>query len=79
MMLGMLVSIIITALLLYIAFNTKFNEERLPVWTYYVIALLTLASWESAIIMLGLCIYSLYKGIKSGDVDTLPWIEDLFD
>lgn len=75
----MIVSIIITALLLYVAFHTKLNGEKLPRWTFFVIALITLASWQSAIVMLGICCYSLYKGIKSGDVDTLNWIEDLID
>ena len=73
----MLISIIITALLLYIAFRTKINNSRLPIWTFYVIALIALASWESALVMLGICIYCLYKGVKSGEINTLSWIENL--
>ena len=73
----MLISIIITALLLYIAFRTKINNSRLPNWTFYVIALIALASWESALVMLGICIYCLYKGVKSGEINTLSWIENL--
>lgn len=73
----MLISIIVTVLLLYIAFHSKYDGDRFPQWTYYVIALLTLASWKSALVMLGLCIYCLYKGIKTGQVSTLNWIERL--
>ena len=73
----MIVSIIITALLLYVAFRTKINNSRLPNWTFYVIALLALASWESAIVMLGICTYCLYNGVKSGNVSTISWIENL--
>lgn len=73
----MLISIVITILLLYIAFHTKYDGDIFPKWVYYVIALLTLASWESALVMLGLCIYCLYKGIKSGEISTLKWIENL--
>ena len=73
----MLISIILTVVLLYVAFNTKFNGDRLPTWAFYAIALLTLASWESALVMLGICIYCLYNGIKSGEISTLNWIENL--
>lgn len=73
----MLISIIVTVVLLYVAFHTKYEGVKLPTWTYYIIALLTLASWESAIVMLGICIYCLYKGIKDGCVSTVSWIENL--
>ena len=73
----MLISIILTVVLLYVAFNTKFNGDRLPTWAFYAIALLTLASGESALVMLGICIYCLYNGIKSGEISTLNWIENL--
>lgn len=73
----MLISIILTILLLYVAVNTKIDGNKLPQWTLYSIALLTLASWESAIVMLGICIYCLYKGINSGQISTLNWIENL--
>ena len=73
----MLISIIVTVLLLYIVFHSKYDGDKFPQWVYYVIALLTLASWESALVMLGLCIYFLYKGIKTGQIDTLDWIENL--
>lgn len=73
----MLISIILTVVLLYVAFNTKFGGNRLPTWAFYAIALLTLASWESALVMLGICIYCLYNGIKSGQINTLNWIENL--
>jgi len=75
----MLISIILTVVLLYLAFNTKLNGDKLPTWVYYVIALLTLASWESALVMLGVCIYCLYIGIKSGEISTLKWIEKLIN
>ena len=75
----MLISIILTVVLLYVAFNTKFGGDRLPTWAFYAIALLTLASWESALVMLGLCIYCLYKGVKSGEVKTISWIENLIN
>ena len=73
----MLVSIILTVLLLYVAFNNKLNGDKIPIWIFYTINLLTLASWESAIVMLGICIYCLYNGVKSGQIDTLNWIENL--
>lgn len=73
----MLISIILTVLLLYVAFNTKIDGDKLPQWILYSIALLTLASWESAIVMLGICIYCLYKGVNSGQISTLNWIENL--
>ena len=73
----MLISIILTVLLLYVAFNTKIDGNKLPQWILYSIALLTLASWESAIVMLGICIYCLYKGVNSGQISTLNWIENL--
>ena len=73
----MLISIILTVVLLYVAFNTKFGGDRLPTWAFYAIALLTLASWESALVMLGICIYCLYKGINTGQISTLNWIEKL--
>lgn len=73
----MIISIIVTVVLLYVAFHTKYEGDKLPTWTYYIIALLTLASWESAIVMLGICIYCLYKGVKSGEVRTVSWIENL--
>lgn len=73
----MLISIILTVLLLYVAFNTKLDGDKLPQWMYYSIALLTLASWESALVMLGLCVYCIYKGVKSGEISTIKWIEDL--
>lgn len=75
----MLISIIITVALLYVAFHTKFDGDRLPTSAFYAIALLTLASWESALVMLGLCIYCLYKGVKSGEVKTISWIENLIN
>lgn len=73
----MLISIILTALLLYVAVNTKYYGEPLPRWMLYSIAFLTLASWESAIVMIGICIYCLYKGINTGQISTLKWIEKL--
>jgi len=73
----MLISIILTVLLLYVAFNTKLYGDKLPQWILYSIALLTLASWESAIVMLGICIYCLYTGVKAGQISTLNWIENL--
>ena len=73
----MVLSIIITALLLYVAFRTKMNNSGLPNWIFYAIALIALASWESAVVMLGMCIYCLYKGVKSGEISTLNWIESL--
>lgn len=73
----MIISIILTILLVFIAVNTKVNGESFPKWGLYSIALLTLASWESAIVMLCICIYCLYKGVSSGNVSTLKWIEDL--
>lgn len=74
----MLISIILTVVLLYVAFNTKFDGDRFPTWIFYAIALLTLASWESALVMLCICIYCLRIGVKSGEIKTISWIENLF-
>lgn len=73
----MLISIILTIVLLYVAVNTRLEGNKLPTWTLYCIALFALASWESAIVMLGICIYCLYKGVKSGQVSTFKCIEKL--
>lgn len=75
----MLISIILTALLLYVAFNTKLEGNRLPNWCFYIIAALTLCSWESAIVMLFICTYCLYKGVNAGQISTLKWIENLIN
>ena len=74
-----IISIILTVFLLYVAINTRVSGNRLPQWALYSIALLTLASWESAIVMLGISIYCIIKGVKSGEVRTLDWIENLID
>lgn len=73
----MIISIILTILLVFIAVNTKVNGRPFPKWGLYSIALLTLASWESAIVMLCICSYCLCKGINTGQISTLKWIEDL--
>ena len=73
----MLVSIVITILLLYVAFNTKMNGTALPKWTYFCIVLLGLTCWLSAVVVLCICAYCLYNGVKSGEIDTVDWIEDL--
>jgi len=75
----MLLSIILTLGLLYIAINTKLEDEKLPTWILCVGTLVTLASWQSAIVMVFICTYGLYKGVKSGEISTLDWIEDLID
>ena len=73
----MIISLIITALLLYVAFKTTYDGEMLPYWSYICIAAIGLASWESAIVMLCLSIWALYKGIKENYIKTLSWIEYL--
>lgn len=73
----MLISIIIAVLLLYVAFNTKLNGDKLPEWIFFIIVFTTLVSWESALVALGTCTYFLYKGVKSGEISTVKWIEDL--
>lgn len=75
----MIVSIVITALLLYVAFHTKFDGDRLPSWCFYSIAALTLCSWQSAIVMLIISMYCIIVGVRSGEVSTLDWIENLID
>lgn len=75
----MLLSIILTLGLLYIAINTKLEGDKLPTWMLCVGVLITLASWQSAIVMAGVCTYGLYKGVKSGEISTLNWIEDLIN
>ena len=75
----MLLSIILTIGLLYIAINTKLEGDKLPTWMLFVGALITLASWQSAIVMACICTYGIYKGVKSGEISTLNWIEDLIN
>lgn len=74
----MIISLIITALLLYVAYNTRLNGDKFETWQLCCIAALTLASWESAIVMLFISCWILYKGISSGEVKTLSWIESIF-
>ena len=73
----MIISIILTVLLVFIATNTKVRGDAFPKWGLYSIALLTLASWQSALVMLCICIYCLYKGVSSRQISTFKWIEDL--
>jgi len=73
----MFISLVITVLLLYVAFNTKFDGEKLPNWGFYAIAALTLCSWESALVMLAITIWMLYRGVRNGEISTLEWIENL--
>lgn len=73
----MIISILVTVLLLYVAFNTKLDGDRLPTWCFYVIAALTLCSWESAIVMFALAVYCIVVGVKNGEISTLKWIENL--
>jgi hypothetical protein len=73
----MIISILFTVLLLYIAFNTKLDGDRLPTWCFYAIAALTLCSWESAIVMFVLAAYCIVVGVKNGEINTLKWIENL--
>ena len=75
----MLISAIITILLLYVAFHTTLNGEKLPYWTLICIAAIAMASWEAAIVMLCISGYTLYKGVKTGDVETIEWIQNLLD
>ena len=73
----MIVSVVVTVLLLYVAFHTEYEGDKFPKWVYYVLALIALASWQSAIVMLGLSIYCIYKGVKEGNIRTISWIENL--
>lgn len=73
----MIISILVTLLLLYVAFNTKLDGNRLPTWCFYAIAALTLCSWESAIVMFVLSAYCIVVGVKNGEISTLKWIENL--
>lgn len=72
-----IISIVLTVFLLYVAVNTKFDGDKLPQWALYSIALLTLASWESALVMLGIATYCIVRGVRSGEISTLDWIENL--
>ena len=73
----MIISLIITALLLYVAYNTTYDGEKFPYWVFICIAAIGLASWQSAFVMLALSIWALYKGVKDESVRTLDWIQDL--
>lgn len=73
----MIISLILTVLLLYVAYNTTYDGEKFPYWVFICIVAIGLASWQSAIVMVALSIWALYKGVKEGNVNTLDWIEDL--
>ena len=73
----MIISVIITVLLLYVAFNTTYDNEKFPYWVFICIVAIGLASWQSSLVMLALSIWAMYKGVKNGDVQTLSWIESL--
>lgn len=75
----MLVSVIIMALLLFVALNTRVEGNKLPLWVLICIILLTLASWQSAVVMLGIATWTIYKGVKSGKLDTIDFIENLIN
>jgi hypothetical protein len=73
----MIISILVTVLLLYVAFNTKLDGKKLPNWCFYAITALTLCSWQSAIVMLIIVAYCLNVGVKNGEISTFEWIENL--
>lgn len=73
----MIISLIVTALLLYVAFNTTWDGDKFEIWQYCCIAALTLASWESAIVMLIISAWILYQGVRSREIRTLDWIESI--
>lgn len=73
----MIISLIVTTLLLYVAFNTRIDGQLLPYWIIICMVAISLASWQSAIVMLIIALITLYKGIKNKEINTLDWIEDL--
>ena len=73
----MIISLVISIVLLHIANNTKIDGQPLPYWVMICMVAISLASWQSAIVMLIIAIITLYKGIKNEEISTLEWIEDL--
>ena len=73
----MIISLVITVILLYIAFNTNIDGQMLPYWVIICMVAISLASWQSAIVMFIIALVTLYKGIKNKEINTLDWIEDL--
>lgn len=73
----MILSLIIGAFLLYVAFNTVWNGSRFETWHLCCIAALCLASWQSALVMLAIATLVIFQGVKKNEIRTLSWIEDL--
>ena len=73
----MIISLIITAFLLYVAFNTVWSGSRFKAWQLCCIAALCLASWQSAVVMLAISALVIFQGVRSNEIHTLSWIEDL--
>ena len=73
----MIISLIIAAFLLYVAFNTVWNGSRFETWQLCCIAALCLASWQSAVVMLAISALVIFQGVRGNEIHTLSWIEDL--
>ena len=73
----MIFSLIIIAFLSYIVWNTRIDGDRLAPWIGGWIAVIALTSPLAALAEVGLIATFIYKGVQSGEIDTLNWIENL--
>jgi hypothetical protein len=73
----MIISLIVIAFLSYIIWNTKIDGDKLAPWIGGWIAVIALTSPLAALAEVGLIATFIYKGVQSGEIDTLDWIENL--
>lgn len=73
----MIFSLIIIAFLSYIVWNTRIDGDRLPSWIGGWMAVIALTSPLAALAEVGLIATFIYKGVQSGEIDTLDWIKNL--
>lgn len=73
----MIFSLIVFAFIVYVLLNTKINGDKGASWIILGAAILTMISPFTALVVLGILAFIIYKGVRSGEIDTLDWIENL--
>ena len=73
----MIFSLIVLAFIVYVLLNTKINGDKVASWIIVCAAILTMTSPFTALVVLGILAFIIYKGVRSGEIDTLDWIENL--
>lgn len=73
----MIFSLIVIAFLSYVIWNTKIDGDRLAPWIGGWMAVIAMTSPLAALAVGGLVATFIYKGVRSGEIDTLEWIENL--